>query len=252
LITGAGSGLGRQLALAYAARGHAIAALDLRPDALAQLEHEVKQQGASCAWLVADVTDAAGLAAAAGELESRLGPFVLLLPSAGVGMETSALAFRAGDFETVVRVNLIGVANAVAAVLPGMLERKRGHIVGISSLASFAGLPLMAGYCASKAGVNVLMEALRIELAPHGIAVTTVCPGWIRTPMTAHLQDRIRDMMSVEEAVQQIIAAIDRRDPLRAFPRAPIRRLKLLRWLPASWRDRLLRKMMERVKDAAP
>ncbi len=75
-----------------------------------------------------------------------------------------------------IRVNLVGVANSIAAVTAGMLERRRGQIVAISSLASFRGFPHMAGYCASKAGVNALLDSLRVELKPLGIDVTTICP----------------------------------------------------------------------------
>ena len=157
---------------------------------------------AASLWAVADVTDRAALFAAVRDLESRLGPTDLLIASAGVGMETSALNFDAAVFETVVRVNLIGVANSVAAMLPGMLERKRGHLVGLSSLASYRGLPLMAGYCASKSGLNALFDALRVELKPHGIATTTVCPGWIRTPMTANLRIPVPKMLDVTDAAR--------------------------------------------------
>src|SRR5207245_2000808 len=98
----------------------------------------------------------------------------LLIANAGIGIETSALAFRAEDIEAQIRVNLIGVANSIEAVLPAMLARRRGHLAAISSLASYRGLPKMAGYCASKAGVNALLDAVRVEVRSHGIAVTTI------------------------------------------------------------------------------
>lgn len=247
LITGAGSGLGRQLALMLAAQRKAIAAIDLNAEPLTKLEQELKTTGVPCGWAVADVTDRSALAAAVARLEQQLGPIDLVIPSAGIGIETSALTFHSEEFENVVRINLIGVANTIAAVLPNMLSRRRGHLVGISSLASFGGLPLMAGYCASKAGLNALMESLRIELKPHGIVVTTVCPGWIRTPMTTHLQEKLHDMMEVQDAAKQIVDAIQRRKSLYAFPRSAVRRLKFLRWLPTTWRDALIARMMRRL-----
>ena len=121
------------------------------------------------------------------QLESQTGPTDLLIASAGVGQETSADAFSAEVFSHVIQVNLIGVSNSIAAVLPGMRERRRGHLAALSSLASYRGLPRMAGYSASKAGVNALMDSLRVELRNYGIACSTICPGWIRTPMTAPL-----------------------------------------------------------------
>jgi NAD(P)-dependent dehydrogenase (short-subunit alcohol dehydrogenase family) len=246
LITGAASGLGRQLALTLAAEGAAIAALDLQSEPLQKLAADLA--GKRCAWAVADVTDPAALRVAVDSLQERLGPIDLLIASAGIGRETSALAFRPEDFEAVVRVNLIGVANSVAAVLPGMMARRRGHLVAISSLASFRGLPRMAAYCAAKAGVNALMDSLRVELKPSGIVVTTVCPGWIRTPMTDNLKVVMPDLMEVEDATQRILDAMRRRRPFYAFPRSTAWRVRLLRWLPAGLGDWLIAQMMRRLE----
>jgi NAD(P)-dependent dehydrogenase (short-subunit alcohol dehydrogenase family) len=245
LITGAASGIGRQLARTLADEGAAIAAVDLQDNSLKTLEAELA--GKPFAAATADVTDRVALQAAVSLLASRLGPIDLLIASAGVGLETAALDFRAEDFETVVRVNLIGVANAVAAVLPGMLSRQSGHLVALSSLASFRGLPDMAGYCASKAGLNALMDSLRVELEPHGIAVTTVCPGWVRTPMTAKLNLAIPNMLEVEEAVRRMLAGIRRRRPLVTFPRSDAFRVRLLRWLPCRLSDWLVRRLAARL-----
>src|SRR5579884_515992 len=132
LITGAGSGIGRQLALALARDGYRIAALDLQPAGLESLAKEL-----SCATAVADVTEPASLNAAVADLETRVGPTDLLIASAGVGIETSGLNYRADDIAKVINVNLIGVSNSIAAVLPGMLQRGRWHLVALSSVASF-------------------------------------------------------------------------------------------------------------------
>src|SRR5262249_51856038 len=146
LITGTASGLGKQLAIDLSREGAAIAAVDLKAEPLTKLEAELA--GKPMAWVIADVTDAAALRQAALELGRKLGPIDLLIANAGIGMTNSALDFRAEDFAAQVCVNLIGVANSVAAVLPEMLERRRGQLVGISSLASYRGLPRMLGYCA--------------------------------------------------------------------------------------------------------
>src|SRR5207253_8765619 len=148
-------------------------------------------------WLVADVTQPEMLRDKIREMEQRLGPTDLLVASAGVGIETSAQDLRPAAVAKVIDVNLTGVASSIAAVLPGMRERRRGHLVAISSLASYRGLPLMSAYCASKAGVNALFDALRIELRPFNIACTTICPGWVRTPMTATIASPPPNMMEV-------------------------------------------------------
>src|SRR5262249_4074013 len=159
--------------------------------------------------------------------------------NAGIACENSAIDFRAEDFEAQVRVNLIGVANSVAMVLPGMIERRCGHLVGISSLASFRGLPKMAGYCASKAGVNALFDTLRVELAPLGIGVTTICPGWIRTRLTQKLEGTVPYLLDVREATRAILDAVRCRRALCGFPASNFRLVRILRWLPTRWSDGL-------------
>jgi NAD(P)-dependent dehydrogenase (short-subunit alcohol dehydrogenase family) len=249
LITGAGSGIGRRLALTFAAEGAVVAALDLNPRPLEALAAELPAGRGATA--VADVTDLDGLRRAVAGLESRVGPTDVLIANAGIGRETSALSFRAEDFAAQVQVNLIGVANSIDAVLPGMRQRRSGHLVGISSLASYRGLPRMAGYCAGKAGVNSLMDAMRTELRPLGIAVTTICPGWIRTPLTADIPVPKPDMMEVEYAVGRMVAAIRKRRSFVAFPASTTWQLRVLRWLPCGWGDRLALRALCRLEKKA-
>jgi NAD(P)-dependent dehydrogenase (short-subunit alcohol dehydrogenase family) len=237
LITGAGSGLGRQLALTLAAEGAAIAAVDLNDEPLAALAKELA--GKRIAWAVGDVTDREALRAAVTQVRERLGPIDSLIASAGIGMENSALQFRASDFEAQIQVNLIGVANTVELVLPEMLSRRQGHLVGMSSLASYRGLPRMLGYCASKAGLNALLDGLRVELRSRGITVTTICPSWIRTPLTANVQVPQSEMLDVGEATRLIVEAIRRKRAFYAFPAAAVRQVRLLRWLPCGLSDAL-------------
>src|SRR5205807_3042556 len=122
LVTGAGSGIGRQLARNLTDEGAAVAAVDLTPGPLAELAAELP--GKRVAWAVGDVTDLAALKKAVAETVRQLGPIDILIANAGIGRLTSALDFRAEDIEAQVRVNLVGVANSVEAVLPTMLERR--------------------------------------------------------------------------------------------------------------------------------
>jgi NAD(P)-dependent dehydrogenase (short-subunit alcohol dehydrogenase family) len=248
LITGAASGIGRQLALDLARDGYAIAAVDLLRDGLVALAEELDKAKVRHAWAVADVTDMTALQAAVTDLEARLGPTDLLLASAGVGIETTGLNYRADDMAKVIGVNLIGVSNSIAAVLPGMLARRRGHLVGLSSVASFRGLPRLLGYSASKAGLNALMDGLRVEVQDHGISVTTICPGWVRTPMTAPIRGKLDYLMDVDAAAWHIHYAIKNRLAFYAFPRPMVWRLRLLTWLPRSWQDRIVKRMLGQMK----
>ena len=245
-VTGAGTGLGKQLAVNLAREGAAIAAVDLNPEPLKDLAQELP--GTKVAWAVADVRDRRGLEDATVQLTKQLGPIDILIANAGIGIETSALQFRSADIEAQISVNLIGVANSVGAVLPAMIERRSGHLVAISSLASYRGLPRMLGYCASKAGVSSLMEGLRVELLPLGIAVTTICPGWIRTALTANINIPHPYMMELPFAAERIVKAIVHRQPYLAFPRKALRQVQLLKWLPAGLSDRLTLKVLRRLE----
>ncbi len=242
LVTGAGSGIGRQMALTLAAEGARVAALDVKPDGLAGLVSEL--HGKDVATAVADVTDRGSLYPAVRDLEGRLGPTDVLIANAGIGAATGADPYNAEAVEAQIRVNLIGVSNSIGAVLPGMIERRRGHLVAISSLASYRGLPKMAGYCASKSGVSALMESLRVELEPLGVATTIVCPGWIRTPLTENIDVPHPFLMDPQVAVGRILDAVRRRQPFFAFPAPSVRRVRLLRWLPVGASDWLVRRMM--------
>lgn len=239
LITGAASGLGRRLATELAREGSIIAAIDLDYAGLRSLAAELNET--RLAWRVVDVGDETALASAVKALESRLGPVDLLIANAGIAREMSALDFHIGDLEKQLRVNLLGVANSVAAVLPGMVQRRGGHLVAISSLLSYRGFAGGAGYCASKAGVNALMDSLRVELAPLGIVCTTVCPGWIRTPLVRELSSRKRGIITVECAAEHVLKAIRARRSFAAFPLVSRLFVALARWLPTRPADALAR-----------
>lgn len=248
LITGAGSGIGRALARILAANGYAIAAVDLQAEPMRLLAEELTAKQSRMAWRVADVTEPAGLFQAVRELEMDLGPIDLLIANAGIGLETTGMQYDVVAMNKVLNVNLLGVSNSIGAVLPGMIERKRGHLVGISSMASFRGLPRMLAYSASKAGVNAIMDGLRVELQATGVHVTTVCPGWVRTPMTAQLGGKLDQLMDVETAAAEIVYAIKHKLLFHAFPRRIRWRLGIVTSLPRSWQDHIIRRMMNLVR----
>jgi short-subunit dehydrogenase len=246
LITGAASGIGRQLALNLAAENARIAALDRQSEGLDRLAGELKGKTVACA--VADVTNLSAMRAAVAHVEEQLGPTDLLVASAGIGIETPAEKFRAEDFTAQIQVNLIGIINTLDAVLPGMCQRQSGHIAALSSMASYRGLPHMGGYCASKAGLNSLLDALRVELRPKGIAVTTICPAWVRTPLTTPLGLPDKEVMAVEDAVRLILAALRARKPFLAFPAGKVWQARLLRYSPRSLSDWLVRQWARKMR----
>jgi NAD(P)-dependent dehydrogenase (short-subunit alcohol dehydrogenase family) len=246
LITGGASGIGRQFAKALSAEGAKIAALDLNAGMLESLAAELK--GKPFASAVADVTDLGAVRAATRQLESLLGPTDLLIASAGLGRETSALDYKGEEMNAIIGVNLIGVSNAIDAVLPGMLKRKSGHIAALSSLASYRGVPRMAAYCASKAGVTALLDSIRPELRPLGIACTTLCPGWIKTPMTDAASVPGAVMMPVEEAVRRMLVVIRARRAHYAFPANQAMQVRLIKYLPRSLTDKMVARQIDRLQ----
>jgi NADP-dependent 3-hydroxy acid dehydrogenase YdfG len=246
LITRAANGIGRGFSTALALRGARIAAIDRQAGRLDDLGRELA--GRPFASAVADVCDAAGLDASVRRLEEQLGPTDLLIANAGIIRKTSALDFHPKDFADEVQVNLIGVANSVAAVLPGMLERRRGHLVAMSSIASYRGLPPLAGYCASKAGVRALFDALRVELRSRGIRTTTICPGFIKTDIAAHLDFPEPPTLTVEDAVERMLGAIARGSEFYAFPGRDVWPARLMRYLPQRLSDWFVRRYLARLR----
>jgi len=217
MITGASSGIGRGLAVTAANRGAHVGLIARRASVLDEVIAEIKGNGGTALPITADVQDAERLRAAAQELAKEFGPIETLIANAGTGTTTHAAQLQPSEVENVIQVNVFGVANSVAAVLPEMLERKRGHLVAISSLAAYRGLPKSGAYCASKAAVSALFESLRIDLRDSGIEVTTIYPGFIKTRLTAN-RGYMPYLMEVDYAVDKIIGAIERRKRSYSFP----------------------------------
>jgi short-subunit dehydrogenase len=177
-------------------------------------------------------------------LEARVGPTDVLVACAGVGGLTSIHDLDTAGLRAMLEVNVLGVAHAIEAVLPGMIARRSGHIVGISSVAGYRGLPWTASYSASKAALTTYLEGLRPALRRRGIAVTTVCPGFVRTALTVNTPFRKPvPMMEPEEAAQYLVRAIRRRPRDYAFPWSTALGMAMLRILP----NRVFDRMMERA-----
>jgi short-subunit dehydrogenase len=137
----------------------------------------------------------------------------------------------------VIDINLLGAVNSVNAVLPEMLERGRGQIVAISSLAGFRGLPRSAAYSASKAGMTAFFESLRLDVRHKGITVTIIQPGFIRTPLTSTRANKMPFLMELEDAIPLFIRAIEKRSSFAAFPWQLATLVRLGRFMPTRMYD---------------
>lgn len=232
VITGASSGIGWALAKELAAQKCRVGLVARRRDKLDELANEIRQAGGSAAVAEADVADRPRLLAAVQAVRAELGPVDLLVANAGVGAPTLLEPMNTAQIESMFRVNVLGVVYAIEAVLPEMLQRGQGHLAAVSSLAAYKGLPGESAYCASKAAVNSYLEGLRIHLRGRKIAVTTICPGFIKTPMTDVNKFKMPWLMGPEEAARRIARALRRRVKVYNFPWQTTLLMKLTRWVP--------------------
>ncbi|WP_406700281.1 SDR family NAD(P)-dependent oxidoreductase [Singulisphaera sp. Ch08] len=237
LLTGAAQGIGRATAKALAARGYRLGLMDRYGEPLETLEAELKNQ-TGIATAQVDVCDALSLKRAVESLEERLGPTEILVACAGVGTSSNALDLDVDGFRRMLEVNVVGVAHSIDAVLPGMFARKAGHIVGISSVAGYRGMPWMPGYSASKAALTTYLEALRPALKRRGVTITTVYPGFVRTGMTLNTSFRNPvPMLEAEQAAAYLVRAIVRRPRDYTFPLGTAIGMDILRRLPCRLFD---------------
>ncbi|HVR43270.1 MAG TPA: SDR family oxidoreductase, partial [Thermoanaerobaculia bacterium] len=185
IITGASSGIGRELAIELARRGWRTALTARNAEALEQTAAAVRSAGGEALVVPGDVTRPEDLERAVRTALEAWGGIDLAVANAGQGFPTPVAHLDLPAATALMRTNFEGTLNLLAAVVPHMIERRSGQFVGIASLAGWRGLPGTGVYSASKAAMQALLEAARVELAPHGVAVTKINPGFIRTAMTA-------------------------------------------------------------------
>jgi short-subunit dehydrogenase len=178
VITGGSRGIGKAVAIAAAKRGARVGLIARSPDELAAV---LKEAGGAGAFATADITDRDAVDAAVASLARELGPADILVNNAGAGAYSSFLQTDVDVFERLMQLNYFGTVYATKAVLPSMVERRRGHIVNISSIAGRIGTPFESAYSASKFAVTALTEALDVELRPMGIKMSMVNPGPVET-----------------------------------------------------------------------
>jgi short-subunit dehydrogenase len=235
IITGASSGIGRALAEHVAVRGAKLGLLARRAGPLAELANSIRSEGGKADFATADVVDLEATLAAVEALEEKLGPCDVLVASAGVYHKTHAARFDPTTANEVIATNVQGVINAFGAVLPGMVQRRRGHLAALASIAGMLGLPAAGAYSASKAAVITLLESLRVDLDPIGVKVTAICPGHVDTPMLSdHERATAKNVLSAEETARRIARAVQRGWAEYWFPKLPWLTAKIASFLPSG------------------
>jgi NAD(P)-dependent dehydrogenase (short-subunit alcohol dehydrogenase family) len=211
LVTGAGSGIGRETALLAARRGADLAICDLDEAGLADLETAAHDFGARVLARRVDVASVDQMGEFAEAVHAEAGAVDLLVNNAGVGLGAAFLDTDLEDWNWILGVNLMGVVHGCHFFVPRMVERGAGgHVVNVSSMAGFFASPSLAAYSATKFAVLGLSEALREELRPHGIGVTAICPGMINTPITRNAP--ARGALADAAARERVVALYARRN----------------------------------------
>ena len=234
LVTGASSGIGRALAIRLS-REHEVIVAARRRQALDEVAAEIGRAGGRAHVACLDLADPEAAVALIRRLDDET-PLDLVVANAGVGPEPGAPAYSWEALRGPCHVNFTAAAATLTAVLPRMVERGRGHLVGVSSLASFGALPNSAAYCAPKAGLSMLLECLRLDVEPHGVAVTTVHAGFVDTPMVAHRRGPMPQLMRPEEAADRIASALSSRPARIDFPQPLALAARLGAHLPEALR----------------
>ncbi|TCO54716.1 SDR family oxidoreductase [Actinocrispum wychmicini] len=212
-ITGAGQGIGRATARAMAARGARVAIGDLDVEAAKRTAAEI---GGSAHHL--DVADPVSFAAFVAEAEQANGPLAVLVNNAGIMPNGAFLDLPAEINRTTMEVNVFGVLHGMRLALPGMLERGRGHIVNVASLAGKFPVKGLAVYNASKFAVVGLTAATRLEYAPHGVSVSAVLPSAVDTALASGLDMRPIPKVKPERIADAIVQTVRTRAAEVAVP----------------------------------
>ena len=229
-ITGASSGIGRDVALHLAKSGVRVAASARSADALVTLA--AQQPGITAFPL--DVTDRAAVAAVVRSIEATIGPIDLALLNAGIWQPMGARDFNAPMAVHSISVNYFGIINALDALIPLLIGRGSGHLALVSSVAGYRGLPKAAAYSPSKAAVISLAETLKPDLAARGVKVSVINPGFVETPMTRVNKFPMPFIIKSDDAANRIITRLQAGKFEIAFPWQLVSILKLARILPYS------------------
>jgi short-subunit dehydrogenase len=244
LITGASSGIGAALARAYAAPRTRLALCGRDAARLAAVADLCRERGAEVIETCLDVTEAPAVAAWILKVD-RASPLELVIANAGVqgGLWRDGCGETLDELHRVMDVNFGGVSNTIYPVLPAMRRRRRGQIALIASLAALRGLPYSPGYCASKAAIRIYGEALRSWLAPEGIDVSVVLPGFVETRMSDTVSGPKPLILSPERAAGIIRRGLAKGRRQIAFPYPLYLGMQLMRALPAGLVDPILRRV---------
>lgn len=196
VVTGAAQGIGRAIAGRLAADGARIAIVDINAEAAAAAAAEIEASGGAAKGYALDVSDAEAVAETMKEFAEEAGGIDILVNNAGITRDNLLIRMSPDDWDLVMKVNLKGAFNCIRSVARTMMSQRAGAIVNISSVIGQVGNIGQANYAASKAGLIALTKTSARELASRGITVNAIAPGFIETPMTETLSEKVREGLS--------------------------------------------------------
>ena len=241
-MTGASSGIGRALAVALGRAGAHVVLIARRERELHETAAAVDAAGGRTTVEVADVTETSRLVARMKALDDALRGIDIVFANAGVGAPSGEPQLWWEALEPALATNLLGGAATLTALLPRMIARRRGHLVAISSIASFGALPGCAAYCAPKAGLSMLTECLRMDLLGTGVAASAVHVGFVRTPMVERTTFPMPMILEADEAARHIVGRLPGAPATIDFPTPVAMAAKAIAALPVSIRDAVARR----------
>ena len=209
LITGAGRGIGRATAIAFAKEGINVGLLGRTAANLEKVANELSEYGVNVTMATADVSDNESVMAAVEHIKAELGSIDILINNAGVGKFGKFLELSPEEFKNMIDINLMGAYYVTRAVLPEMIERESGDIINISSTAGQKGAPLTSAYSASKFGLLGLTESLMLEVRKHNIRVSALTPSTVATDLAieSNLTDGNPDKVMQPEDLAEVMVA---------------------------------------------
>ena len=241
-VTGASSGIGYATVLEFVRKGaRSIAISGRNIEKLEQLKKEVP--GVNCYVLPFDVCDRSANLQAVQKIKAHFGALDVIFLNAGGASAYDVQAFDSADVEQGFRLNFFSLLYGIEAALPLLRQSQRAQIIGMSSVAGYGGLGAAAAYCAAKAAARVFLEGLTIDLLPENIAVSIVCPGFVKTPLTDRHQRRLPLLLSTQKAAMIIVRGIEKQRAEIHFPKRLSLLVKCLNLLPAKLYTRIVAKL---------
>ncbi|MFW5877381.1 MAG: SDR family NAD(P)-dependent oxidoreductase [Myxococcota bacterium] len=239
-VTGASSGIGAELCKRMAGEGIEVGLAARRRDQLESLAEEIRAAGGRARVYPLDVGDGEQTVQTVQKADDEMGGLDLVVANAGVGKEGWLGKATWAGCKPTIDVNVSGAVATLVAIAPRMAERKRGHLVGVSSLAQYRGLPRNGLYSATKAFLANFLEGLRIDLRGVNVAVTDARPGFVRTPMTAKNEFPMPFLLDVDDAVDIMWKGIRKKDAVVAFPWQLATVMRTTTAIPSSIWDRAM------------